>query len=413
MTRPRRPNAPNTFSTVKFMTPHPGQAQVLDSPARFKVVACGRRWGKTELGKTTILHEAWINNKRCWWLTPTAKMADQTWRDLKTSIASLKNLRISETERRIDFPEGGMIALRSAHNPDNLRGEGLDLVLLDEAAFMQSQVWAAVVRPMLVTTRGRALFLSTPNGSNWFRQLTDLGADPLQPEWETFHFPTADSPLVPAAELEEIRRVTADHVFKAEYEAQFQSGGGQVFRNIDAAIAADAATPPQPRPDHTYVAGVDWGRSHDYTAIAVLDATDGVMVALERFNQIGWDLQRGRLQAIVEHWQPSVIWAEANSIGEPNIEALIRAGLPVRPFMTTSKTKPPLIESLALAIERGDLRLLDDPVLRSELENFSLQPLPGGSFRYTAPPGAHDDTVISTALAWRATQYAGSPLLIA
>ncbi len=137
------------------------------------------------------------------------------------------------------------------------------------------------------------------------------------------------------------------------------------------------------------------------------------MVALERFNQIGWDLQRGRLQAVVEHWQPSVIWAEANSIGEPNIDALIRAGLPVRPFMTTSKTKPPLIESLALAIERGDLRLLDDPVLRSELENFSLQPLPGGSFRYTAPPGAHDDTVISTALAWRATQYAGSPLLIA
>ncbi len=165
MTRPRRSNAPNSIATVKFMTPHPGQAQVLDSPARFKVVACGRRWGKTELGKTTILHEAWINNKRCWWLTPTAKMADQTWRDLKTSIASLKNLRISETERRIDFPEGGMIALRSAHNPDNLRGEGLDLVLLDEAAFMQSQVWAAVVRPMLVTTRGRALFLSTPNGS--------------------------------------------------------------------------------------------------------------------------------------------------------------------------------------------------------------------------------------------------------
>ncbi len=109
---------------------------MLDSQARFKVVACGRRWGKTELGKTTILIQAWMENKRCWWLTPTRQMASQVWQDLKNSIAPLKNIRINETERRIDFPDGGMIALRSAHNPDNLRGEGLDLVLLDEAAFM-------------------------------------------------------------------------------------------------------------------------------------------------------------------------------------------------------------------------------------------------------------------------------------
>ena len=140
----RRSNAPSSTTTIRFKRPHPGQEQVLASPARFKVVACGRRWGKTELGKTTILLEAWMRNKRCWWLvTPTRQMASQVWRDLKSSIARLKNIRaISETERRIDFAEGGMIALRSAHNPDNLRGEGLDLKrylglspATDEAAF--------------------------------------------------------------------------------------------------------------------------------------------------------------------------------------------------------------------------------------------------------------------------------------
>ena len=323
----------------------------------------------------------------------------------------MKNIRINETERRIDFPDGGMIALRSAHNPDNLRGDGLDLVLLDEAAFMDRAIWAAVVRPMLVTSRGQALFLSTPNGANWFRDLRDLGNDPLYQDWESFHFPTADNPLIPDQELHDIQRVTAEHVWKTEYEAQFDTGHGAVFRKIREAVNIPQC--PYPQPNHAYVAGIDWGRNNDYTAIAVLDATDGQMVALERFNQVGWDLQRSRLKAIVDFWRPLTVWAEANSIGEPNIDALLREGLPIRPFLTTAKSKPPLIEAFALAIERGQVRLLNDPVLLAELENYQLERLPGGSWRYGAPPGGHDDTIIAAALAWRATQYAGLPLVFA
>ena len=356
------------------MRPHPGQEQVLNNPTRFKVVACGRRWGKTQLGMTHILIQAWMEKKRCWWLTPTRQMASQVWRDLKNSIKPLKNARISETERRIDFPDGGMIALRSAHNPDNLRGEGLDLVLLDEAAFMPRAIWTAVIRPMLVTTRGEALFLSTPNGHNWFHELYQLGNDPLETEWQSFNFPTAANPLIPSAELDNIQRRAPERVWKSEYLAQFHDAGAQVFRRIRDAIAADQSHAPQP--GHTYVAGIDWGRNNDFTAIAIIDTTDAKMIALERFNQVGWDLQRGRLKQLVDHWKPNIIWAEANSIGEPNIDALIREGIPVRPFVTTAKSKPPLIESLALAIERGDIRLLNDPVLLHELENYALEKLP-------------------------------------
>ena len=223
-----------------------------------------------------------MENKRCWWLTPTHQMGGQVWRELKNSIARLKNIRINEAERRIDFPDGGMIALRSAHNPDNLRGEGLDLVLLDEAAFMDRSIWASVIRPMLVNTHGRALFLSTPNGPNWFRELHQLGLDPLQSDWESFHFPTAANPLIPRQELEEIQRLTPEHVWKTEYLAQFANSGSQVFRRIHDAVAADQYHNPQP--DHTYVAGIDWGRNNDFTAIAVIDTTDAKMMALERFN---------------------------------------------------------------------------------------------------------------------------------
>ena len=378
----------------------------MDSPARFKVIACGRRWGKTELGKNLILTKALLHHKRCWWLAPTQQMASQVWRDLKTSTKHLNGITVSETEKRIDTADGGMIAVRTAWSPDNLRGEGLDLAVLDEAAFMDPRVWAEIVRPMLVTTRGSALFLSTPMGRNWFWDLFTLGLDPELAEWQSFHFPTASNPLIAAEELENIRRITPEPVWQTEYQAKFTDENGQVFRGITQAVAETQFDAPQP--GHTYVAGVDWGRNNDYTAIAIIDVTDQKMMALDRFNQVGWSLQRGRLQSLVQHWRPQVIWAEANSIGDPNIEALIQQGLPIRRFLTTSKTKSPLIESLALAIERGFITLLNDPVLLSELANYSLQRLPGGGYRYGAPSGAHDDTVIATALAWYGVQYGGT-----
>ena len=399
----------NSTTTIKLKYPHPGQAQVMDNPARFKVVACGRRWGKTELGITSILIAAIGQNKRCWWLAPTRKMASQVWRDLKRAAKPLKRKQISESERRIDLPGGGMIAVHSAWYPDNLRGEGLDFVVLDEAAFMHPQLWIQIIRPMLATTRGSALFLSTPNGRNWFYNLHQLGQDPQWSDWQSFHFTTADNPLIDPQELAEIEALTPEHVWNSEYLAHFSDHSGQVFRGISDAVAAEGFDGPQP--GHTYVAGVDWGRSKDYTAIAIIDATAGKMTALDRFSGVGWDLQRDRLKSLVQRWQPQIIWAEANSIGEPNIEALTREGLPVRPFFTTSKSKSPLIESLALAIERNDISLLDDPVLLGELANYSLQRLPSGAWRYSAPSGGHDDTVIATALAWYGAQRTSRTLL--
>ena len=396
-------------TTIRLKHFHLGQAQVMDHPARFKVVTCGRRWGKTELGIQSILYAAIRDNKRCWWLAPTKQMASQVWRDLKRAIEPLNGTSIDETERRIDLPAGGMIAVRSAYHPDNLRGEGLDFVVLDEAAYLHPNLWNAVIRPMLITSRGGALFLSTPKGRNWYYDLFNLGQDPEHEDWQSFQFPTSDNPLIHPAELENARQANPERVWNTEYLAQFSDDIGQVFRGISDAVAEGQLAGPQP--GHTYVAGVDWGRDKDYTAIAIIDVTQGKMTALDRFNQVGWELQRDRLKSLVQRWNPQIIWAEANSIGEPNIEALLQEGLPVRPFLTTGKTKSPLIESLALAIERNDIALLNDPVLLAELANYSLERLPSGAWRYGAPAGGHDDTVIATALAWYGSRHTGRALI--
>lgn len=383
------------------MQPHPGQIDILEHPARFKVVACGRRFGKTETGKILLIERA-LTGRVCWWISPTFRMADDVWRSLKATLEGMM-LDKNESMRRLTLPGGGEIRVQSGHAPDALRGSGLDLAVLDEAAYLHPDVWHAAIRPALADRRGEALFLSSPRGRNWFWGLYMLGQNPQHADWKSWRFPTTANPLIDPAEIEAQRDLLPDHLFRQEYLAEFLQDAGGVFRNVEAAATVEPGG--DPSPGAQIVFGVDWGRSNDYTAIAVLDAQSGQVLALDRFNLIGWELQRGRLANLAAQWRPDAIWAEANSIGGPNIEALQSEGLPVIAFTTTARSKGPLIEALALAIERGDIALLRDPVLIEELQAYSLERLPSGGFRYSAPPGGHDDTVISVALAWHGATH--------
>ncbi len=352
-----------------------------------------------------LLLEHALHGKRCWWLAPTYQMASQVWRDLKALCATTPSIRIHEQERRMDWSNGGTVAIRSTHYADNLRGAGLDYAVLDEAAFMSANVWPQVVRPMLLERRGGALFLSTPYGRNWFWELYQLGLDAAQPEWRSFHFTSYDNPLIAPEELAAIQQVTPEFVWREEYLAEFVTDSGQVFREIAAAVTAPAGA--RPVSGRRYIGGIDWGRDHDATVIVIIDAESREIVALDRFTQISWALQRGRLAALCQQWQPRVVWAEANSIGTVNIEALQAEGLPVRPFQTTASSKPALIEGLALAIERREIGLMPDEILLHELAAYRMERRPEGGYRYSAPPGLHDDCVIATALAWYGVQQGG------
>lgn len=390
---------------------HAGQAAIARSTARFRVVACGRRFGKTELGKRLLIEAASQPNAIGWWIAPTYRMAGGVWRDLERTLRS-QDAHIDRHDWRIDLPAGGSITIRSASQPDRLRGAGIDFVVLDEAAFLPAPLWPEVVRPMLMDRAGRALFLSTPAGRNWFFACYLLGQDPLQPDWESFTFTSYDNPLLPPGEIESLRDTTPEAVFRAEYLAEFTDDDADVFRNVRAAVRPVPALGGVARVDaaHRYVVGIDWGCSRDYTAAVVIDASavPPAVVALDRFNRIGWEQQRGRIKTLCETFGATTVWAEENSIGAPNIEALQRDGLPVRPFKMTAASKPGLIDALVLAIERGDLALLDDPVLLGELTAYRMERLPGGGFRYSAPPGQHDDCVIALALAWHAAARAAN-----
>ena len=392
-----------TTATIQLKRPHTAQRQILAHPARFKVTVCGRRFGKSEVARQAQIRVA-LNGGITWWLSPTYKMATAAWKDFKRTLRPVTRGK-NEVERTLELVTGGIIQVWSAHDPDTLRGSGLDLAVLDEAAYMHPDVWQGAIRPALADRRGEAMFTSTPNGRNWFWELYMLGQDPLRADWQSWSFPTSANPLIAPAEIEAARGLLPERMFKQEYLAEFLDDGGLVFRNVRACATLELG---QPHPDGEYTFGVDWGKDNDYTVIAVIDNATKQIVHIDRFNEIGWRVQRSRLSALAARWKPGAIWAEANSIGGPNIEALQAEGLPVVAFITTAQSKGPLIESLALAFEQQAIAVVNDPVLVGELIAYTMERLPSGRYRYSAPVGGHDDTVIATALAWHGASRGGS-----
>lgn len=403
---------------IEFPPLHPGQRMVADSAARYRCLAAGRRWGKTRLGSALCVAEG-LAGRRAWWVAPSYKVAAVGWRGIR-SLASaliphgLVTVRLGE--QAVEFASGGWVQVRSADNPDALRGEGLDLVVMDECAFIQEAAWTEALRPALSDRIGKAVFISTPKGRNWFYRMYQRGLG--GGDWQSWQLPTASNPYIVASEVEAARDTLPALTFEQEYLAIFLENAGVVFRNLAACLTLQPDTPWN-HAGHQIVAGVDWGKQEDFTAISVGCRDCRMEVAYDRYNQIDYSFQRDRLLSLCHHWGVSGILPERNAIGQPIIDEMIRQGVPIlwgpdeQPgFLTTPSTKPQLIENLALVLEREELRYLADPLWQGELEAYErvISPVTGRS-QYSAPEGMHDDTVIARALMTWAITNAPSWLL--
>jgi hypothetical protein len=372
---------------------------VIQEAKRFNVVCCGRRWGKTVLGMDRLIHPA-LQGKPVAWFAPNYRLLSEVWRELQTTLRPIV-ASLNQQDRRIELHGGGTIEMWSLDSSDAGRGRAYASVVVDEAAMVPNLelAWHSI-RPMLTDLRGEAWFLSTPKGMNYFKALFDHGQDPERVEWASWQMATSENPYIDPAEIEAARLDMTESAFNQEYLALFVNWEGSVFRRVGEAATVMARVSPEA--GHDYVIGCDWGRSNDYTVFLVLDTTAHTVVALDRSNRVDYALQCERLKALCEKWQPQQIIAEQNSIGQPVIEQLTREGLRIQPFTTTNASKALAIEALALAFERSDIRILNDPVLVSELVAFQAERLPSGLRRYGAPGGQHDDTVMALAMAWTA-----------
>jgi phage terminase large subunit-like protein len=377
---------------------HAAQQRVVREAARFNVLACGRRWGKTTLGVDLLVPPA-LEGYPVAWFAPTYKMLTEVWREVRRVFLSATE-RVNAQEHRLELVTGGVVDMWSLDTPNTARGRRYRRIVADEAAMVADleDAWNAVLRPTLVDFKGDAWFLSTPKGYGFFRSLYDAGQNGDRPDWASWQMPTTSNPHIDPQEVEAARLMLPERTFAQEFLAQFLEDGGGVFRRVRDAATATAQD--RKVEGHRYVVGVDWGKLQDFNVSAVVDATTRELVALDRSNKVDYAVQLGRLTALCERFKPDRLIAEQNSMGEPLIEQLQRSGLPVWPFQTTNASKASVIDALALAFERGDLRILDDQILLGELLAYQAERLPSGLLRYGAPAGMHDDCVIALALAW-------------
>jgi len=202
------------------------QRLIADAPFRFRVAVCGRRFGKTHLALRELAKYAAKPEQRVWYVAPTYRMARQIlWKKLKKKLVSLNWVKkINETDLTLELVNGSEISLRGADNYDSLRGVGLNFIVLDEAADIDSEAWYEVLRPTLSDTAGEALFLGTPKGMNWFKDLYDNHT--RLSNWMSFQFTTVDGGNVPEEEVEQARQDLDARTFSQEFLATFENFSG-------------------------------------------------------------------------------------------------------------------------------------------------------------------------------------------
>ena len=210
----------------------PWQQTVFSDHTRFKVVAAGRRCGKSRLAATTLL----IEGLRCppgsavLYVAPTNGQARQIiWNvllDLGKDVIAGSHINNQD----ITLINGATIYVRGADRPDTLRGVSLTYAVLDEVADIKPEAWEQVIRASLSDKKGRGLFIGTPKGRNWFHDLYKLGQAQSDNDWKSWHFTTKDNPLIDPDEIESAKKTLSTFAFKQEYMASFDNAGSDVFK---------------------------------------------------------------------------------------------------------------------------------------------------------------------------------------
>ncbi len=214
------------------------QTEVAKDQARFRVLSCGRRWGKTTLAIRELAYHARVPNSVCWYLTGSYRAAKGlAWEPLKQKLADLNWIqKINEAELTIYLKNGSKIMLRGSENPDSLRGFFIKgILVMDEFQDIDEDAWT-VMRPTLSDHKARVLFCGTPKGkSNQLYDFYQRGQDETEEEWSSYSYTTAQGGWVSEEELEQAKRDLDPRTYRVEYEAEFANYEGVVYYAFDRA----------------------------------------------------------------------------------------------------------------------------------------------------------------------------------
>ena len=300
------------------------QKEVYLSPARFKVVAAGRRCGKSRLCAIMLIVEALKcpPGSAVLYVSPTMGQSRQIIWDLLLDLGRevIQSSHVNNLD--ITMVNGARIYVRGADRPDTLRGVSLTFAVLDEVADIKAGVWEQVIRASLSDRKGRALFLGTPKGRNWFYDLWKLGQDEVDADWKSWHFTTADNPMIDPEEIASAKKTMSSCAFKQEYLASFNNAGSDIFREEWLKYG------PEPKDGSWYVA-VDLAgfeevakqagnakKRLDESAIAIVKVADDGVWWVKEIKHGRWDIKEtaGKLLSVIRDYRPVSIGIEKGAL---------------------------------------------------------------------------------------------------
>ena len=300
------------------------QQEVFADKTRFKVVAAGRRCGKSRLSAVTLLIEA-LNcpeGSAVMYVAPTLGQARTIIWDLIHELGRpvIKSSHINNLE--ITLVNGKKILVRGADNPDSLRGVSLTYLVLDECAFIKEDVWQKILRAALSDKKGRALFISTPSGRNWFYDTFKLGQSGTDDEWKSWHKTTADNETIDPKEIEAAKRTLSSFAFKQEYLSSFDTSGADVFKQEWFKLAEE--------PQYgSYVVAIDLAgfeevaknasaskKRLDESAIAIVKITDDGGWWVDKIVHGRWDIRETAVKILqtIRDYQPISVGIERGAL---------------------------------------------------------------------------------------------------
>ena len=300
------------------------QQEVFADQTRFKVVAAGRRTGKSRLAAWLLI----INGLQCdkghiWYIANTQGQArDVLWQVLlELGAPVIESSHVNNMQ--IKLVNGAMISLKGADRPETMRGVSLKFVVLDEYGSMKPEVWEQIIRPALADQKGSALFIGTPFGRNHFWELFEYGNSGKDEEFKSWHFTSFDNELLDPKEIEAAKKSMSSFAFRQEFMASFEAASGGVFKEEWIKYSDE-----EPKDGRYYVA-VDLAgfedvaaattakkKRLDQSAIAVVKVTPDGTWYVKDIEYGRWDIKETaqRIFDIVRDYEPVCVGIERGAL---------------------------------------------------------------------------------------------------
>jgi hypothetical protein len=388
---------------VKLFKPHKIQSEIIealtDNSVFFVIAVLGRQTGKSLLLQNYAMWYALNNpNSKVLIVGPVDSLIQKLYTEIRQSVRHsplIRTSRAGKGQTEIVFINDSRIIFRSAASEDNLRGESVDVLIVDEAAYIKRETFETILLPFL-NVRGKKCFLaSTPKGKNYLHDYYVRGQSNDYSQYKSFRCSSYDNPFSNRELLDLFKDTLSQKRYEQEILAEFVDSAS-LFTNIEYVMTLDRQT--SPLPGVSYWCGVDIGLINDRSVLTIIDSR-GYCVEQIVFDRVKTPVLVQKIIEVNKKWRFKNILFEVNGQGLPIYQTLEKELQNLEAFTTTSKSKQEIIDDLIYSFNMVDFQIIKDTELKIELENYIFIQEEGHRIKYTAISGQHDDRVMSLAIA--------------